>query len=193
MRFKNYFFIILLALLSCENEKIDIILQDDVSFYIQKDYQKDIEKIQRINISLSQTTSDTIAEINNLTNNYFQYLENLQELCSGKKNPFFEPGRRSDVSKAGEEFLEKSSLFLNSLKDLLENDEIKDRAHLLLNVDDIKDDDEWFIVFIDLYFRGLDCAAFNLLLDYRKRDLLIIQNQILNDYHLRNKSYKQEE
>jgi|SRR5690554_174633 len=192
MRFKNYFFIILLALLSCENEKTDIVFQE-VSFYIQKDYQKDIEKIQQINISLSQTTSDTISEINNLTHTYFQYLENLQELCSGKKNPFFEPGRRSDVSKKGNEFLEKSSLFLNSLSELLENDEIKERAHLLLNVDDIKYDDEWFIVFIDFYFRGLDCTEFNLLLDYRKRDLLIIQNQILNDYHLRNKSYKQEE
>src|SRR5690554_2109850 len=170
MRYKNYFFIIFLALLSCENEKTDIIFQDDISFYIQKDYQKDIEKIQQINITLSQTTSDTISEINNLTDTYFQYLENLQELCSGERNPFFEPGRRSDVSKKGNEFLEKSSLFLNSLSELLENDEIKERAHLLLNVDDIKYDDEWFIVFIDFYFRGLDCTEFNLLLDYRKRD-----------------------
>lgn len=186
MRFKNYFFIILFALLSCENEKTDILFQE-VSFYIQKDYQKDIEKIQKINKSLAQITSDTISEINNLTHAYFQYLENLQEHCSGERNPFFKPGRRSDVSKEGEEFLEKSAIFLSALNDLLKNDEIKDRAHLLLNVEDIKYDHEWFIVFIDFYFRGLNCTEFNLLLDYRKRDLLLIQNQILNDFHLNNK------
>lgn len=192
MTIPRFLIIILFMFSSCESEKTDIIFQD-VSFYIQKDYQKDIQKIQQINISLSQTTSDTIAEITNLTNDYFQYLENLQKRCSGEKNPFFESGRRSDVSKEGKEFLEKSSFFLSSLKDLLKNDEIKDRANLLLNVNDIKYDDEWFIVYIDFYFRGMDCKAFNLLLDYRKRDLLIIQNQILNDYHLSKMFSSQEE
>lgn len=189
MAIKRLFILILFTFLSCEIEKTDIISQD-VSFYIQKDYQKDIEKIQKINISLSQATSKTIVEINNLIDNYFDYLENLQELCSGKKNPFFEEGERSNVSKKGKEFLEKSSFFLNSLNDLLKNFEIKDRANLLLNVNDIKYDDEWFIVYIDFYFRGLDCKEFNLLLDYRKRDLLIIQNQILYDHQLRNRSNK---
>lgn len=195
MEIKRFFVFILFllpTLLSCEIEKTDIIFED-VSFYIQKDYQKDIEKIQKINTSLSQTTSSTIDEINNLIEDYFRFIENLQEICSGGKNPFFEVGERSNVSKEGKEFLEKSSLFLDSLNDLLTNFEIKDRANLLLNVNDIKYDDEWFIVYIDFYFRGLNCKEFNLLLDYRKRDLLIIQNQILYDYHLRDKSYKQKE
>lgn len=190
MKIKRFLILVLVPLLSCKNEKTDIIFQE-VSFYVQKDYLKDIEIIKQINSSLSETTSDTIAEINILTNDYFQYLENLQELCSGEKNPFFESGRRSDVSKEGKEFIEKSSFFLSSLKDLLKNSEIKERANLLLNVDDMKYDDKWFIVYIDFYFRGMDCKEFNLLLDYRKRDLLIVQNQILNHYHL-NKFHKKQ-
>lgn len=192
MAIKRFFILILFTLLSCEIEKTDIVFQD-VSFYIQKDYQKDIEKIRKINISLSQTTSNTIDEINNLIEDYFQYLENLQESCSGGKNPFFEEGKRSKVTKEGKEFIEKSSSFLDSLNDLLKNFEIKDRANLLLNVNDIKYDHEWFIVYIDFYFRGLDCREFSLLLDYRKRDLLIIQNQILYDYHSHNNYYQLEE
>lgn len=192
MAIKRFFILILLTLLSCETEKTDIVFQG-VSFYMQKNYQKDIEKIRKSNFSLSQTTSNTVNEINNLIDDYFQYIENLQKSCSGGKNPFFEEGKRSKVTKEGKEFIEKSSSFLDSLNDLLKNFEIKDRANFLLNVNDIKYDHEWFIVYIDFYFRGLDCRDFNLLLDYRKRDLLIIQNQILYDYHLRDSHDRLEE
>lgn len=190
MTIKRFLIVIIITILSCESEKTDIIFQD-VSYYIQKDYQKDIEILKQINIYLSQTTSNDISEVNSLINEYFNYIESLQENCLGEKNPFFEPGRRSDVSKKGKEFLQESSLFLKRLNSLTNNG-IKERVDLLFNVDDIKYDDEWFIVYIDFYFRGVDCEDFKLLLDYRKRDLLIIQNQILYDNHIRNMSFKQE-
>ena len=67
---------------------------------------------------------------------------------------------------------------------------LKERANHLLNVEDFKFDEERYTVHLEYYFRNVDCGVFIFLIESRKRDVLMIENQIL--YEVLLNQYKKE-
>jgi|SRR5690554_6209701 len=174
------FTLMLLLLFACKNNKDNLLYLEMSYGEILKSYRSDINelKIQNINL-IKKNNASMLTDMNDITLEYFSYLDSIQNLCIENQNPFFNKGKRAETTQIGNEFIEKTTDYLTKLNNNLQNNHLKKRASLLLNVDDIKYDDEWFIIYIDYHFRGVSCMTFRFLIENRKRNVLIIQNEIL--------------
>ena len=176
-----------LFLFSCKNDEHKLLSLDIDSHRMQKNqenYKKDINylKLQNNNL-LKEINLNSITDIDNFSESYFNYLDSIQKLCSNDDyNPFFYKGRRGDITEVGNEFVKETNIYLSELNNTeIISPILKERANHLLNVEDFQYKDEWYAVYLDYYFRGVDCEIFSFLIESRKRDVLTIQNQILNE------------
>lgn len=170
----------LVLLISCENN-VENRLSLDISFNeIYKRYSKDVDELKLLNFNLLKETNDgSLEETNELVMDYFNFLDSIQKLCINTHNPFFYKGERSETTELGIDFIQKTDDFLMELNKNIKNQSLKKRALILLNVDNIPYDDEWIIIYLDYHFRDIDCEVFNFLLENRKRNVLLIQNEML--------------
>src|SRR5690554_2710312 len=145
-----------LLLFACKNNE-DNLLPLDISFSeIYKSYRSDINELNIQNINLiKETNTTTLIDMNDITLEYFNYLDSIQNLCADNQNPFFYKGQRAETAQVGNEFIEKTNDYLSKLSIKIKSQSLKKRVFLLLNVDDIKHDDEWFIIYIDYHFRNV--------------------------------------
>jgi len=143
-------------LFACKNNE-DNLLPLDISFSeIYKSYRSDINELNIQNINLiKETNTTTLIDMNDISLEYFNYLDSIQNLCADNQNPFFYKGKRAETTQVGNEFIEKTNDYLSKLSIKIKSQSLKKRVFLLLNVDDIKHDDEWFIIYIDYHFRNV--------------------------------------
>lgn len=176
-----------LFLFSCKNDEHKLLSLDIDSYRMQKkqeDYKKDINYLKLQNDSLLKNIDlKSVMNIYDFSMKYFSYLDSIQKLCSNDDyNPFFYKGRRGDITEIGNEFIKETNIYLSELNNAeIISPVLKERGNHLLNVEDFQYKDEWYAVYLDYYFRGVNCETFSFLIENRKRDVLVIQNQILNE------------
>lgn len=169
-----------LLLVSCEKDNKKL-LDLDISFtIINYNVNRDINELKLQNNKLvNKVKFNVVNDLNNSSIAYFNYLDSIQSLCKDNQTPFFFKGERSESTKLSIDFIEKTNVFLNKLNDEIKNPTLRKRMYLLLNVDDIELDEQSSIMYIESYFRNVSCEAFDFFINDRKRNVLIIQNQIL--------------
>lgn len=171
---------ITVLLFSCKKEK-EKLLYLDISFLaINKSNIKDINELKlQNNRIVNEVNSKSIENLNEISMEYLNYLDSIQSLCKNNQSPFFLEGNRSDATKLGQEFILKSNEFLDKLNKNIKSSTLKKRTYDLLNVNDIKIDEISSIMYVECYFRNVSCEAFDFFINERKRDVLIMQNQII--------------
>lgn len=142
---------------------------------VQHSFTEDIVYLKNSNEELRKGE----AKLSFLIDNYLEKLEYYQRLCTGEYNPFFEKGKRTKMTKEGKEFIEISHQFVNEISAFSENEKIKNRIFDLLNVENFVLEDGWQIPYIEYNFPDLDCETFYFLLENRKKNILLIENQML--------------
>ncbi len=174
------FTILILLLISCKKNN-DRLLHLDISFnIINRNINNDINELRLQNNKLvSDVNSDTVKDLNDSTIKYIRYLDSIQSLCLGNQTPFFFKGERSEKTRLSQDFIKKTNVFLSKLEYNIKSPFLKKRAYFLLNVNDIKLDEQSFIMYVECYFRNVSCDAFDFFINDRKRNLLAIQNDIL--------------
>ena len=128
---------------------------------------------------VNDVNSGIVRDFNDSALKYFGYLDSIQSLCIGNQTPFFFKGEWSEETKLSQDFTQKTNSFLSKLDNNVKSPLLKKRAYFLLNVNDIKLDEQSFIMYVECYFRNVSCEAFDFFINDRKRNLLVIQNEIL--------------
>ena len=186
---KRFYFILFLLFFSCNKKEYNTLFLE----IVYEDYKKDIDELKKQNIDLlKEIRSDAALDIHGYSNKYIKYLDSIQGLCTNNQSPFFYKARsKGDIrpTKVGEEFINKSNDFINYLNSITISSSLRNRALFLLNVDNIKNE-KWQIIYLDYYYYNTNCKTFVFLIETRKRDALMIENQIL--YEILSNQYKKE-
>src|SRR5690606_16457290 len=103
---------------------------------------------------VNDVNSGIVRDFNDSALKYFGYLDSIQSLCVGNQTPFFFKGEWSEETKLSQDFIKKTNSFLSKLDDNVKSPLLKKRAYFLLNVNDIKLDEQSFIMYVECYFRN---------------------------------------
>ena|SRR5690554_6821179 len=174
------FTLLIFLLISCKKNN-DRLLHLDISFnIINRNINNEINELRLQNGKLvSNVNPGIVKDLNDSMIKYITYLDSIQSLCIGNQTPFFSKGERSEETKLTQDFIKKTNVFLSKLGHSIKSPFLKKRAYFLLNVNDIKLDEQSFIMYVECYFRNVSCEAFDFFINDRKRNLLAIQNDIL--------------
>jgi len=180
------FLVLIFFNFSC-NDKINYENYDinlEMTFSIQEDKIREDCKILEAEIKEKKYDSnmrfDTLLNnMNSEIENYNNYLEILTERSKAqKKNIFFS---ESEITEEGKIFLNKSNFIYKRLNEYSSKNEfLKKRVQILFDVKDIKDENNYYYNYLDYYYNGVPQKVFNFLIMDRKRNLLIIQKEIID-------------
>lgn len=172
---------LILFMVSCtsqEEKKLSL----DISFKnIYQTNKEDYEKLKE-EYCFIQQKYNRIAPNDSITMEYLKFLESIELLCENSKNPFFKEGKLSKESELGIKFIIKTKALIEHINKNEISERLKQRAYILLNVEDIKYEEgetKGFVPYLDYYFRGFDSNVIKFLILERKRNVILIQNEIL--------------
>ena|SRR5690554_3646531 len=184
-----YISIIIVAFISCTNQPKNITYCEGtltlLDFGLKKEtkfLKKSINQKER-SIVMSSLYSDYKLK----TTEYLNYLENLKSKCKEvKSNPFFENGK---LTSEGELFVKKSSEYIKTINNLILNVDYNAKYKIvdLIELNDILTEDGIYIKYVDYYFNGTPKNLFINLINTRKRNVLVIQNEVINILLLKQK------
>ncbi len=116
-------------------------------------------------------------QINSEFKQYYDYLTYVDSISSiNQRNEFFTEGQ---LNSEGLIFLEKSKIILSKMNSYIKNDDLLKRIDLLLGIDDVQNEDGVYLKYLDYYYNGVPQNTFSYLIKNRKRDLLLIEREIL--------------
>lgn len=168
-----------LLIISCQNRSEQNIEFDEVAFIINTDIENDIEFFSR-NISIKEDDLDVTNKYKtykNITNEYINYLEELKQFSLNMaSNPFFE---KEEVTDVGKKYMKKSVQYKDEVNYLFSDDYLSEQVEILLGLNDVITQDDIYVRYIYYYFYGLPKDLFIYKINIRKRNVLIIQNEIL--------------
>lgn len=147
-------------------------MEDDIIFLNKK---ISVKKSQ-----LPASKNDTLKNIDFIVTSYYNYL-NEADLKSQKlmKNLFYD---KDVLSEDGKVFKKNSETFFTDLDVLLKDKDIKDYLHHYFNVDDVKNNQNQYFLFMEYHYLGIPYPTFRFLIKKRKYELLVFQNELLNSY-----------
>jgi len=180
---KKLIFVIFVLLHSCNQEKENVKISHSYN-KILRDCTEDVNELKLQNGRLLKRMNYEIVS-NHISLEYIQYLDSIQKLCTSNLNPFFYEGDEIKTTKFGDEFIIRSSQFLEELTITINDTFLRRRAINLLSVEDFKYDEEWYISYLDYHFFNTNCEAFYYMIENRKRNVLLIQNEILTTFLLK--------
>lgn len=159
-------------------------IQLDAMFYeLGKDIDKDCLLLdQQISKDLSVLKNnnkkyDAASLINSEFKQYYNYLAYVDSVSSmNQRNEFFTEGQ---LSSEGLIFLERSKILVSKMKLYVKNVDLLERIDLLLGVDDVRNEDGVYLTYLDYCYNGVPQKTFSYLIKNRKRDLLLIEREIL--------------
>lgn len=178
-----------LGLSSCErrsqedNILYDIDL-DNLFFEYGNDIEKDcvliIESLKDKRNDFNQKETELVyLEINKELQSYYNYLNYIDSISVTNHTDFFDANE--EINNEGRVFLKKSDDVVNKINNVVESDVLKHRVSLLLGVQDVRSNDGIYFNYLDYYYYGVPIKTFNFLIKMRKRDLLLIENEILEE------------
>src|SRR5690606_1535599 len=172
---------------SCEKkfdfDDYDVTLANLFSGY-GEDMEKDIkflnEKAKTKQSMLLSSPSNRMDSLNTIIDNYYNYLNEL-DLKSEKlnKNLFYD---EDILTEEGKIFKETSERFLTDLNILLKNKDLKYYINHYFRVEDVKNEENFYFVYIEYDYFGIAYPTVKFLIKKRKYDLMMFKNEILNFY-----------
>jgi len=172
---------------SCEKkfdfDDYDVTLANLFSGY-GEDMEKDIkflnEKVKTKQSMLLSSPSNRMDSLNTIIDNYYNYLNEL-DLKSEKlnKNLFYD---EDILTEEGKIFKETSERFLTDLNLLLKNKDLKDYLNHYFSVEDVKNEENLYFVYMEYHYLGIPYPTFKFLIKKRKYDLMMFKNEILSFY-----------
>lgn len=181
--------LVLIIFSTCEKkfdyDNYDVTLGNLFSVY-GDDMEDDIIFLnKKISVKKSQLTSsenDTLENIDFIITSYYNYL-NETDLKSQnlKKNLFYD---KDVLAEDGKVFKKTSETFFTDLDLLLKDKDLKDYLHHYFNVDDVKNNQDQYFLYMEYNYLGIPYPTFKFLIKKRKYELLVLQNELLNKYLL---------
>ncbi|MCS4240306.1 hypothetical protein M2306_001019 [Myroides gitamensis] len=173
---------------SCDYTKKDSYnsfdIQLDAMFYeLGKNVDKDCLLLEQLiikDLSVLKENNEKYnigSQINSEFKQYYDYLTYVDSISSiNQRNEFFTEGQ---LNSEGLIFLEKSKIILSKMNSYIKNDDLLERIDLLLGIDDVQNEDGVYLKYLDYYYNGVPQNTFSYLIKNRKRDLLLIEREIL--------------
>ncbi|TDS55239.1 hypothetical protein [Myroides indicus] len=176
----------ILGVYSCDREsktdsKYDIQL-DNMFYALGQDVEKECvffkEDLQRKEKSIiDKENHQFYFQVNKDMNVYYNYLVEIDSLSlSHKENLFFTD---NEINVQGKLFLKKSAAFNTQIINIIKDESIRQKVNLLLSVDDVKSEENIYFNYLDYYYNGAPYKTFNFLIKNRKRNILLIKNEII--------------
>lgn len=182
--FISYLFVLMLCIISCQKREPTYDLQLDYMYYI---YGKDIEKdcvFLKKSLQVKKATWNIEnpahwRQLDREIQSYYLYLNRLDSLSILKQENLFYTA--DEINTEGKLFLKKSNELIRAIEEVVdEHTDLYARINLLLGVQDIESEEEKGLYFryLDYNFLGVPPYSFNYLLKMRKRNVLLIQNEL---------------
>ena len=167
---------------STNNTQMDNISLDNMLFDLGKDIENDCillrESLRTKTYSFDENANELIfLKIRGEIELYYDYLNDVDSISIvNNENVYY---TNDDISEKGKEFIKKSSEIVKILKDEVKNDILKERIDLLLGVKDVRNEDGVYFEYLEYNYYGVPYKTFNYLTKMRKRDLLLIEKEVL--------------
>src|SRR5690606_243339 len=119
-----------------------------------------------------------LIKIDSLINDYFSYLEYVDEQSNAaKKNIFFDNDNLTDEGRA---FLVKNNTFLKETQLLLNDPNLNKLVYYKFNTDDVRNADDIFFDYMEYNYLDIPYSVFKFMIKKKKRDLFLLNNEIWN-------------
>lgn len=176
----------ILGVYSCDRQsktdsKYDIQL-DNMFYALGQDVEKECiffkEDLQRKEKSIiDKGNHQFYSQVNKDMNVYYNYLVEIDSLSlSHEENLFFTD---NEINAQGKLFLKKSVAFNTQIINIIKDESIRQKINLLLSVDDVKSEENIYFNYLDYYYNGAPYKTFNFLIKNRKRNILLVKNEII--------------
>lgn len=143
------------------------------------------EIVSNKKLLLDSSQNDTIKKINSLITSYHNYLDSIDKKSKENKRNIFYDG--DTLLNDGEVFKNTSEVFFKNTDHLISNERLKSFFYQNFNLDYVKNENDIHILYMDYYYLDVPYSIFKFLIKRRKYELLVFQNEVLNNYLLKNK------
>ncbi|WP_410877702.1 hypothetical protein [Myroides sp. DW712] len=184
----SYLVVVVLLITSCQKKEPTYDLQLDYMYHI---YGKEIEKdcgflkkslqVKKVNWNLE--TPSNWNQLDREIQAYYLYLERLDSLSRLKQENLFYTA--DEINTEGKLFVKKSNELMRTIEEVVDKHTVLyARIDLLLGVQDIRSEEEkgLYFKYLDYNFLGVPPHSFNYLVKMRKRNVLLVQNELWNDW-----------
>lgn len=176
--------------ISCNKEIDNNKLQLDNMFLIYGDEIQNKTIFLNNIIEQKEVENDVILDDNykflcELIHNYYDYLDSLDiKSLESKANLFY---RGSELLHESKIFSDKTNVFLQNVENKIKNKQyLVQYLHSLFDVADIKNEEDFYIDYIVYYYHSFPYQIFNYNMKSRKYDLVLFQNEVLDNFLIKN-------
>lgn len=167
------------------DEKIDVLynLQLKENNQIIDNLEETINK--KINNSINLTQYDQINKCDSLSKEYFNYLESVENVIKEKGFQVFFVG--DEYSKFGKEYISNSEKYIKGIENLMPSKNLLERINITLNTKDVKNENDFYIKYLDYYFKGFPKSQSTAFINGKIKEILTFENELIDELIIKSK------